>query len=532
MVALEESMRTFGKDPDLPVGATERMRPGPSSSVSTTQGSSHSLGPFGLDLEAAIVPVLRQASQPHLAQIEALPLDDRVLPVYEKLPPPNRFASLRYTIFNVYRRLFTLVFLANLAAFIWVILKDASPLNLINAAAANILALGLARQPLIINLMFKIFGAIPRTTPLLLRRWCAKIYYYGGVHSGCGIASLVWYFGFIVLLTHSYIIQRHHIIDPQRAFIITKAMLALSHLVLLLLFAIIIVAHPKIRSCIHDYFELTHRFCGWVLVALFWPLLLLASHATAQQSHRTLSHILVRFPAFWILILTTLAIIHPWLLLRRIRVTAEYISPHAIRLHFSHKRISFGHAISVSKHPLHDWHSFACFPDEASHPDTPVSKDRNFSVLVSKAGDWTADTIMNPPTHLWVRGVPTYGFARMMRIFSRILLVTTGSGIGPSLSFLRDPNRPAMRVIWQTKKPLETFGQGILDLLAELDPQAVLLETGGKGGRRNMLPMVVRMVAELKVEAVCVISNPVVTRGVVFGCEARGIPAFGAIFDS
>ena len=154
----------------------------------------------------------------------------------------------------MYRRLFSLVFLGNLAAFIWVIIEEQSPLNLINAAAANILALGLARQPLVINLMFKVFGAIPRSAPLRLRRWCAKIYCYGGVHSGCGIASLVWYIGFIVLLTRNCVLERQTTNDLRRPFVIRPVMMALSYVVLVLLLAIIIAAHPKIRFMLHDWF--------------------------------------------------------------------------------------------------------------------------------------------------------------------------------------------------------------------------------------------------------------------------------------
>jgi len=40
------------------------------------------------------------------------------------------------------------------------------------------------------------------------------------------------------------------------------------------------------------------------------------------------------------------------------------------------------------------------------------------------------------------------------------------------------------------------------------------------------------MLAESDCEAAVVISNPTVTKRVVYGLETRGIPAFGAIFDS
>jgi hypothetical protein len=232
------------------------------------------------------------------------------------------------------------------------------------------------------------------------------------------------------------------------------------------------------------------------------------------------------------LIITTLAIIHPWLLLRRVRVDAENISSHTTRLHFHHTTIHFGQAIQLSKNPLRDWHSFATFPDVSSPSEkiNSTTKADGFSCLVSKAGDWTSDTIANPPTHLWKRGIPTYGFVTAMQMFSSIIIVTTGSGIGPWLSFLCDPKRPANRVIWQTKDTLRTYGQPILDRVHILDPCAEILESGK--GRVDMLPLILRLYKEFGSEAVCVISNPLVTRKLVFECESRGVPAFGPIFDS
>lgn len=189
----------------------------------------------------------------------------------------------------------------------------------------------------------------------------------------------------------------------------------------------------------------------------------------------------------------------------------------------NHTTTSFGKGIQLSKHPLRDWHSFATFPD------SPAGD--SFSSLVSKAGDWTSDTIANPPTHLWKRGVLLHGFAYVMGMFNRIIVVTTGSGIGPCLSFLGDSNRPAMRVLWQTRSPLKTYGQGILDLVKEMDPDPLLMDTD-KTGRVDMVPVIEQLVHEFAAEAVCVISNPKLTKKLVFDLETRGVVAMGPIFDS
>ena len=47
-----------------------------------------------------------------------------------------------------------------------------------------------------------------------------------------------------------------------------------------------------------------------------------------------------------------------------------------------------------------------------------------------------------------------------------------------------------------------------------------------------MVRMTLRLVKEFEAEAVCIISNQKLTRKLVYGLTSRGIPAFGAIWDS
>ncbi|KAJ5328391.1 hypothetical protein N7452_008781 [Penicillium brevicompactum] len=470
----------------------------------------------------------------HSKVMEALELDfppatktelDLEAQTTEPRRQPKIFASVRYAVLTLYRRLFTLVFLANLGFFIAVMVKkdNQTALSLINASATNLLVCGLARQPLVVNAIFFVVLSMPRSAPLLLRRTAAKVYHYGGVHSGCGVASLVWYVGFVGVLSREYWSP-----SPGPAIVSTMAPVILSYIILAVLLAIIVVAHPAVRMKRHDYFELTHRFSGWLVVALFFALLLIVSHEASQSQGKPLAKFLISLPSFWFLIITIIAIIQPWLLLRKVAVRAEPLSTHATRLHFDHAITTFGKGIQLSKHPLRDWHSFATFPDAA--PAGPNGSP-SFSCLVSKAGDWTAETIQNPPTHLWKRGVLLYGFAYAMRVFRRVIVVTTGSGIGPCLSFLGDDNRPALRVLWQTRAPLKTYGEGVMGLVRRMDPDPIVLDTD-QVGRVDMLPLILQQVKEFEAEAVCVISNPKLTARIVYDLEARGTPAFGPIFDS
>ncbi|KAL2256922.1 hypothetical protein VTK26DRAFT_922 [Humicola hyalothermophila] len=422
----------------------------------------------------------------------------------------KRFGFIRYTALNVYRRLFSIAFIGNAIGFIVLMARGAAPIDLVNASAINLAVCALCRQPLVVNALFLTFGAVPRSAPMRIRRLACKIFHLGGVHSGAGVASCIWYVGFAGMYTYH--------VRPSP---ISIAVLTLIYLVLALLLAIIAVAHPAFRAKHHNYFELTHRFANWLVLLLFWVLVFLLG-----SLEPSLAVFLLRLPAFWILILLTLATIHPWLLLRRVPVVAEPLSAHAVRLHFSHATVRFGQGISVARRPLGDWHSFASFTDRFDSPDTA------FSCLVSRAGDWTRDAIASPPRHLWKRGVPTYGFGYVFRMFARIVVVTTGSGIGPCLSFIEDDRRPAMRVVWQTRSPVKTYGERTLELVRRMDADPVVIDTSAKGGRVDMLPVVLRLYKEFGADAVCVISNAAMTKGLVYALETRGIAAYGPIFDS
>ncbi|KAJ5517008.1 hypothetical protein N7527_008568 [Penicillium freii] len=458
-------------------------------------------------------------------------------------PRRKRFAHFRYVLFTVYRRLFTVVFCANLAVFLYVMISDRQLLALVNATAVNLVACGLARHPMMVNAIYRVICSIPRSAPLSLRRRCAKAAHYGGVHSGCGTASLVWYIGFVALLSQIY--WTHSPISTKTDAEFSPAPIAVAYIILVLLFVMVVVAYPTFRRRMHDYFELTHRFTSWLILALFVALVMIFAHESSGAEQVTLGHFLVTLPAFWLLIAAIVAVAHPWLLLRRVPVKAEPLSSHAVRLSFDFKPIEFAKGVQVSKHPLRDWHSFAGFPDPIPGGEKPVARNargkkpfvkghghkRSWSIVVSKAGDWTADTIREPPTHLWKRGSLMRGVGYGLRVFDRIIIVTTGSGIGPCLGFLGDKNRPLIKVIWQTRNPLQTYGQDVIDLVHQMGPDPIIFDTS-RDGRVDMLPVVRQQLKEFKAEAVFVISNPKMTQDIVYEFESQGIPAYGPIFDS
>jgi len=170
---------------------------------------------------------------------------------------------------------------------------------------------------------------------------------------------------------------------------------------------------------------------------------------------------------------------------------------------------------------LVEWHAFATIAKPG---------EKGFSVVVSKAGDWTTRQIKTAPTKMWVKGVPTCGALRICPLFRSIVLVATGSGIGPCLPVLM-AKKMNVRVFWSTPNPEKTFGQEIIDAVKTADPRAVIHDTRTMG-RPDMVAITWRLLIESGAEAVAIISNKKLTQKVVYGMEARGVPAYGAIFDS
>ncbi len=118
----------------------------------------------------------------------------------------------------------------------------------------------------------------------------------------------------------------------------------------------------------------------------------------------------------------------------------------------------------MSVSPLTEWHSFATIS---------VPGEKGYSAVVSRAGDWTSETISNPPKELWVRGVPCYGVVRVTPLFRRVLLVATGSGIGP-IAPVVFAKKTKLQLLWTAPAVRKTFGDKLVDSLYAANPNAVI----------------------------------------------------------
>ncbi|KAI3609902.1 nrps-like [Moniliophthora roreri] len=441
------------------------------------------------------------------------------------LPPKKGRSSLTRWLdlifFSYYRKTFTIIFFANLAVFIAIVVRAGGrPMaqDVGSAASANLMVTLLFRQENFVNLVYEIAVACPHSAPLWLRSRLAKVFHYGGAHSGAGTAAVVWYILYTALVTQDYLANR------------SPAGLAntITSYILVTMFCLILAgAYPRFRVLYHDYFEAIHRYSGWVAVCTFWTHTIFAAnqYRVLEPDVKPLGIYLINTPNFWTLCISTSCTLLSWGRLRRIDVYPEVLSSHAIRLHFKYRQMKPFYGLKVSSRPLLEWHAFATIPDEDANgnPD-------GFSVLISNAGDWTRETITNPPKKLWVRGAPLHGLLYTSMLFKRIVVVATGSGIGPTLSLFHADVTPR-RIFWSTPAPETTYGENVLNAVRKADPNARVWDTR-KEGRPDMVIETWKLVKESNAEAVFIISNPKMTRKVVFGMESRGVPAYGAIFDS
>ncbi|KAL2136965.1 hypothetical protein VTI74DRAFT_11147 [Chaetomium olivicolor] len=511
------------------------------------------------------------------------------------LPPkkgPRFYRYLRWSFGSLYRRIFGLVFFGNIAALTVLVARYITSgvgftyQQASTAVTANILAAMLVRNEHVVNAMFWVFGTWTRNLPLSIRTLVAKVYSYGGIHSGGSVAATLWYMAFLVRMTMEF--QATLPLNIIRSYIYF-----VSYFILFLLISILISAHPHLRRIMHNWFEGIHRFMGWLAVLLFWAQVMLLTADFTKASGVPFGRALLVSPNSWMLVVITLLVIYPWTRLRLRDVEAEVLSEHCVKLNFKYRNVHYGQAIRLTDAPLKETHAFGVIPFHSSaagvthcpgctchagskKPPLPADNDndnltlsvirtrcltfpssttttsssslsrageKGFSVLVSNAGDWTRKIISSPPKQIYTRGTPQFGVMRVAGLFSPCVIVATGSGIAPCLSlFVQRPDHP-VRIIWSTKEPVKTYGRTVVELVYKTDPDAVVIDTskGGKGNRRpDLVRLAYRVVEQGRVvngqqrkgEAVVIISNQKVTRKVVYGLESRGMRAYGAIFDS
>lgn len=417
-----------------------------------------------------------------------------------------------------YHRLFVLVCLVNIAFLAYGVTTGgwwhAQGINLsilANAVLFNFAAAILIRQHYVVNLMFWVATRVPKHWPLAIRRRMGKVYHFGGIHSAGTVIGSIWY----SLLLGSVLWTWQN--NPG---LISTTTLVISAVLMALLIGIIVTALPKIRARFHNQFELVHRLGGWTSLALFWAQFLSLTHDLSPSGQ--FGDNVIASPALWLLSLITLSIILPWTRLKKVPIEISKPSSHVAVTSFDYGVTPFaGSSTTISRSPLKEWHAFA---------NIPTPGRNGFRLAVSRAGDWTGKFIDDAPDHVWVKAIPTAGVGNIDLLFNRVIWVATGSGVGPCLPHMLANYTPS-QLVWSTRNPRETFGDELVDEILQVQPHAVIWDTTEKG-KPDMLELAWDAYHRFQAEAVICISNPKLTWQVVSGLESRGIPAYGAIWDS
>jgi len=418
-----------------------------------------------------------------------------------------------------YHRLVLAVVLVN-AGILWLHqargdwrIEDGSALSaLAGLTLVNFAAAVLIRQQRVLNLLFGLAGRGSPSWPLWIRWSVSKVHHIGGIHVGGALAGTGWLCAFTAVAT----IARSR--EPASVSLTTVVLAdALAALALL----VVVCAAPAVRSRAHNVFELTHRFGGWSAIALFWALTV--HLAVAQRGEASALGAVASSWQVWVLALLTASVASPWLRLRRVPVTIERPSSHAVIVRFDYGVTpAVASAVGISRSPLREWHSFATVR-------TPGRQ--GYRVLVSRAGDWTGRFIDDPPSHVWVRGIPTSApMAKVEALYERVVYVVTGSGIGPCLGQILSARVPA-RLVWAARSPRETYGDALVDEVEAAQPDALIWDTK-RLGKPDLVQLAHAAYRDFGAEAVFVVSNKPTTWRIVHGIERMGIPAFGPIWDS
>lgn len=412
-----------------------------------------------------------------------------------------------------YYRLMLLVGLCNLALGItgglsWP-LTPPDLHTLLGWTLANLTLAVLIRQQYVINLLFWLATRAPCHWPLGVRRHLAKVFHHGGLHSAGALAATGWFALYLYGLASQW--QRGIAVDP--------ALLWVSAVLLGLVSLMCVMAYPALRARWHNAFEQVHRFGGWASLLLLWGhsvLNLRAVHAEAWLQAVPLA------PQVWLMLLLSVSIALPWLRLRKVSVALHAPSRHAVVVSFAHGVTPFaGSSTAISLSPWREWHAFA---------NIPTPGEPGFRLIISRAGDWTARFIDQLPSQVWVKGVPTAGVARIETLFRSVLYIATGSGIGPVLPHLLAGQVP-IRLLWSTRSPAATYGQALVDEIRQAQPDALIWDTD-VSGKPDLIALALQLQRESGAEAVICIANQRLTESLVQAMERRGIPAYGAIWDS
>ncbi|KAG6546288.1 hypothetical protein Mapa_012328 [Marchantia paleacea] len=383
-----------------------------------------------------------------------------------------------------------------------------------NAAAisvANIVAVVLVRSEVFLRFLFwlvvKCLGHswVPRFIKTTVTSILQSI---GGIHSGCGLSSVMWLIYAVELA-----------FEDRRTN--PSLILGLAIAILFLIVISITAAFPILRHHHHNLFERLHRFSGWTSLAILWAFVILQDSYDPHTGSYSIGGSLKTRVELWFTAAMTVIIILPWLSVRKVPV--ETIVPplkNNSLLRFD-GGVQPGLLARISRSPLSEWHAFGIISDGRSH-----------TILAGAVGDFTKGLVEKPPSQIWIRRFHFAGLPYLTNLYSRVVHVATGSGICVFLSFLLQETKADVHVVWVAKNLESSYGESFYETVKSIPADRLTVFDTAQTGRPKTVEVVVNKVKEFEADCVIVTSNPTGSREIVRGCRNAGITAFGPIWDS
>lgn len=342
-------------------------------------------------------------------------------------------------------------------------------------------------------------------TPIFKYEFNRMLHCIGGIHVSCACAAFGW-------LLISLAAEKHGLCARITGSILLTFILFISA-----------TAIPVVRRKYHNTFEYIHRYAGWTSLAI---LLVHVIFLQLEQYPAFNVKAIINVPVF-VLIFIFIIIVLPWLWVRRVPVQYMQPSKDVTVVTFPGALYPYGSVTRISDNGR-EWHAFAIALTNAT--------DDEHSVVIATAGDWTRKLAEDyrsnqSPNHMWIRRIKGLGFMYSIHAYRKVLIVCTGSGIAPALPYIKD-SLPTTHshLLWISRNHQINYGDYIWSLVQQKFPHVTLHDTHRDG--RPGPELVEETFWRTKSEAIFVVSNEPFTNTVVNAMWERGIPCFGALFDS
>jgi NAD(P)H-flavin reductase len=359
----------------------------------------------------------------------------------------------------------------------------------------------LVRNEIFIGILHRLVALIP----YFQYEFNRMLHCIGGVHVSSAVAAFFW-------LLISLSCEKHGL-----------GARITGGLILLLIIFLSSTAISRIRRRFHNTFEYIHRYVGWT------ALIILVIHVIFLQLDKFDSFTVKALfnESVLVLIFIVIIIFLPWLCVRKVFVQFKQPSKDLTIITFPRALYPYGSTTRISLDGR-EWHAFAI---ALTDPYTD-----QHSVLVAAAGDWTKGLAENYrlnklPEHVWIRQIKGLGFMYSIHAYRKVLIVCTGSGIAPALPYIKDPIPTThAHLLWIAKQHEHNYGDHIWNLVQKTHPRFTLHDTAING--RPGAQLVEEHFWKTGSQAVFIVSNEKFTKEVTNALWRKGIPCFGALFDS